>query len=338
MKKVNSPGNRLERRLVTVQEEGMRLEQATAALLVKCMGLRGHDSCLVVCDTSRISLGSSVYEAAKQITSGANLFVVQMPGTEGWQPDTLSQLEKEMLTQDVILLLTGVSLSHTDARRRAVKRGARLASMPGITADMLQRASRADYGAISKRSERLKAILTDADTISVETELGTAIKFSVKGMEGHMEDGLYNRAGTWGNMPAGEACIGPKEGSAEGVIVVDWSMSTIGLLEEPLIIRVEGGRAVEIRSKQADILLQRLNPFGRSAFTVAEFAMGTNEWAQLSGVVLEDEKVFGTAHFALGNNISFGGTTDVPIHLDGVLRAPTVTVDGTRIMALGRLL
>jgi leucyl aminopeptidase (aminopeptidase T) len=247
-------------------------------------------------------------------------------------------LEKEMATPEVILLLTGQSLSHTDARRRAVKRGARLASMPGITADMLQRAAGADYGAISKRSERLKAILTDADTISVETELGTAINFSVRGMQGHMEDGLYNRAGTWGNMPAGEACIGPKEGSAKGVIVVDCSMSTIGPLEKPLMIRVKGGCAVEIKGKQATALLERLSPFGHPAFTVAEFAMGTNEWAQLGGVVLEDEKVFGTAHFALGNNISFGGTTDVPIHLDGVLRAPTVTVDGRRIMERGKLL
>jgi leucyl aminopeptidase (aminopeptidase T) len=242
-----------------------------------------------------------------------------------------------MLTRDVILLLTGVSLSHTDARRRAVKRGARLASMPGITADVLLRAGRADYPGISKRSERLKDMLTAADSISVETELGTAMKFSVKGMEGHMEDGLYNRAGTWGNIPAGEASIGPEEGSAEGVIVVDWSMSSMGRLEEPLQIRVERGRAVEIKGRQADTLLQRLNPFGRSAFTLAEFAMGTNEWAQLSGVVLEDEKVFGTAHFALGNNISFGGTTDVPIHLDGVLRAPTVTVDGKRIMKRGQV-
>ena len=322
---------------MATHKERMRLEQAAAALLIGCMGLRGHESCLVVCDTSRKWLGSSVYEAAKQITSGGNLFVVQMPGPEGWQPDRLSQLEKEMLTQDVILLLTGVSLSHTDARRRAVKRGARLASMPGITADVLLRAGGADYRAISKKSERLKDVFTDADTISVETELGTTMKFSVRGMEGHMEDGLYNRAGTWGNMPAGEACIGPEEGSAEGLIVVDWSMSTIGRLAEPLHIRVKGGRAVEIKGGKADTLLQRLNLFGRSAFTVAEFALGTNEWAQLSGVVLEDEKVFGTAHFALGNNISFGGTTDVPIHLDGVLRAPTVTVDGRRIMKRGQV-
>lgn len=324
-------------RFMALQKEKIDFEQALRRLLVGCMGLRKGESCLVVCDRSRKNLGFSVCEAAKQITSRVNLFVVQTPGPEGWQPDMLCHLEKEMLSQDVILLLTGASLSHTDARRRAVKRGARLASMPGINAEMLQRAAWADYGVISKRSGRLKTILTDADSISVETELGTAISFSVEGMQGHMEDGIYNSAGTWGNMPAGEACIGPNQGSAEGVIVVDWSMSSIGRLEEPLVIRVEGGRAIEIEGKQSNALLERLSPFGPSAFTVAEFALGTNDWAQLSGVVLEDEKVLGTAHFALGNNISFGGTTDVPIHLDGVLRAPTVTVDGMGIMKRGRV-
>lgn len=319
-------------------EEQTSFEQALTTLLVECMGLREGESCLVVCDRSRKSLGSSFCEAAKHITTAANLSVVQSPGPEGWQPDTLVRLEEEMATRDVILLLTGRSLSHTDARRRAVKRGARLASMPGITRDVLLRAVRADYQEIAEKSKRLKDILSAAETIFVETALGTAMDFSVRGMEGHMEDGLYNRPGRWGNMPAGEASIGPEEGTAKGVMVVDWSMATIGPLEEPLVIRVEGGRAVEMEGKQADALAERLSPFGRSAFTVAEFALGTNEWAQLSGIVLEDEKVFGTAHFALGNNISFGGTTDVPIHLDGVLRAPTVTVDGRPIMEQGHLL
>jgi leucyl aminopeptidase (aminopeptidase T) len=323
---------------MALQKEQIDFEQALTRLLVECMGLRKGESCLVVCDTGRKRLGASFCEAAKHITTEAKLSVVQSPGAEGWQPDTLVWLEKEMATPDVILLLTGQSLSHTDARRRAVKGGARLASMPGITKEMVRRAGRADYEQISKKARRLREILTDADVVSVETALGTAITFSVRGMQGHMEDGLYNREGTWGNMPAGEACIGPEEGTPEGLIMVDWSMSSIGRLEEPLQIRVQGGRAVEIKGKQANALLDRLSPFGRAAFTVAEFAMGTNEWAQLCGVVLEDEKVFGTAHFALGNNISFGGTTDVPVHLDGVLRAPTVTVDGRRIMEQGHLL
>jgi leucyl aminopeptidase (aminopeptidase T) len=327
----------MRRRLMALRKKQIDFEQALRRLLVECMGLGRGESCLVVCDTGRTGIGTSFCEAAKQVTAEAKLFVVQPPGVQGWQPDTLVPLEKEMASPDVILLLTGQSLSHTDARRRAVKRGARLASMPGITREMLLRAGRADYQQISKKSRRLRKVLTDAEVLSVETELGTAINFSVRGAQGHMEDGLYNRAGTWGNMPAGEACIGPNQGSAEGVIVVDWSMSSIGRLEEPLIIRVEGGRAVAIKGKHANALLERLSLFGPSAFTVAEFALGTNGWAQLSGVVLEDEKVFGTAHFALGNNISFGGTTDVPIHLDGVLRAPTVTVDGRRIMKRGQV-
>jgi leucyl aminopeptidase (aminopeptidase T) len=323
---------------MAVHKRKTNFDRAVTTLLVACMGLREGESCLVVCDPDRKGLGSILYEAARQITTTASLTVIQPPGPETWQHDTLVQLEKEMLSHDVILLLTGRSLSHTAPRRRAVKRGARLASMPGITKDILLRAARADYDDVSAKSKRLKDIFSAAETMSVETELGTEVTFSISGMEGYMEDGFYKRPGTWGNMPAGEACVGPREGTAQGLIVVDWSMSAVGRLQEPLLIRVEGGRAVEISGKQADRLLERLNPFGSSAFTVAEFGLGTNDCAQLSGIVLEDEKVLGTAHFALGNNISFGGSTDVPIHLDGVLRDPTITVDGKRIMQQGHLL
>jgi len=49
----------------------------------------------------------------------------------------------------------------------------------------------------------------------------------------------------------------------------------------------------------------------------------------LVGSVLLDEKAAGTVHFAIGDDASIGGTTDASIHLDGVVRDPTVTVDGT---------
>jgi leucyl aminopeptidase (aminopeptidase T) len=313
------------------------LERAATNLLVKCLDLKSEESCLVVCDSSRRRLGQTVYEAAIQITASSRLCVIQPPDETGWQEDTLNRLEKEMFFQDVILFLTGRSLSHTDARRRALRRGARLASMPGITRDVLLRAASADPREVHKRSKRLKDTLSDATSISVSTEVGTNVTFSVEGMEGHMEDGLYTKPGRWGNLPGGEASIGPREGTAAGIIVVDWSMSGVGRLREPLSIRVEDGRAIEINGKEAGKLLAKLNAFGGMAFNLAEFGLGTNASAQLSGVVLEDEKVLGTAHFALGNNISFGGTSDVPIHLDGVLRFPNVRVDGRPIMVNGHL-
>jgi len=320
------------------EHEGTDLEQAATSLLLGSLGLCQGESCLVVCDADRENLGATVRGAASRITSKAGLNVIQSPGPEGWHSDTLARLEEEILGHDVILLITSRSLSHTDARRRAVREGARLASMPGITEETLLRAARADYQKISERSRRLSDILSAADTISVKTSLGTDITFSVSGIEGHADGGLYVRKGAWGNIPAGEASVGPREGTAEGCIVVDWSMSTIGRLIEPLHMDVNKGRAVDIRGRQADMLIERLRPFGDAAFTVAELGLGTNDCAQLCGLTLEDEKVLGTAHFALGNNISFGGSTSVPIHLDGVLTKPTVLIDGKPIIEQGRFI
>ena len=72
----------------------------------------------------------------------------------------------------------------------------------------------------------------------------------------------------------------------------------------------------------------QLDAVGKDARNIAEFGIGTNDSAKLSGVLLEDEKVMGTIHIALGNNISMGGSVNVPIHLDGVVKKPTVWMDG----------
>ena len=77
---------------------------------------------------------------------------------------------------------------------------------------------------------------------------------------------------------------------------------------------------------------------GKGARNIAEFGIGTNDSAKLSGVLLEDEKVMGTVHLALGNNITMGGTFNVPIHLDGIIKKPTVYLDGKLLMKSGKLL
>ena len=52
--------------------------------------------------------------------------------------------------------------------------------------------------------------------------------------------------------------------------------------------------------------------------------------------MLEDEKMLGTVHIALGNNLSFGGDNDVPLHLDGVITRPDIYVDDKKIMEKGK--
>jgi leucyl aminopeptidase (aminopeptidase T) len=81
-----------------------------------------------------------------------------------------------------------------------------------------------------------------------------------------------------------------------------------------------------------------LEPHGRDARTVAEFGIGTNDKATLTGVILEDEKVMGTIHIAFGDNKSMGGSVRVASHLDGLVKRPTVWFDDRIVMEDGTLL
>ena len=96
-------------------------------------------------------------------------------------------------------------------------------------------------------------------------------------------------------------------------------------------MQIEGG-------EEAQRLNDMLEPFGRKGRNIAELGIGTNDQAIITGQILEDEKVMGTVHIALGNNLSMGGTCDVGIHVDGVFTRPTVYADDRVLMKDGKLL
>ena len=116
-------------------------------------------------------------------------------------------------------------------------------------------------------------------------------------------------------------------------------MAGLGLLKNTnLKIEVNNGYALKITGGHlAKKLNNMLDAVGKKARNIAEFGIGTNDSAKLSGVLLEDEKVLGTIHIALGNNTSMGGKINVPIHLDGVIKKPTVYLDDNILMDNGKL-
>ena len=150
---------------------------------------------------------------------------------------------------------------------------------------------------------------------------------------------MFRERGQWGNLPTGEAYLAPIEGQSHGVVVVDGSMAGVGLVRTPIRITVEDGFATAIEGgEEADRLRGLLDPHGRDARNVAEFGIGTNDQAILTGVILEDEKVMGTIHIAFGDNKSMGGSVRVASHLDGLVMSPTVWLDDRKVMEHGRLL
>ena len=315
-----------------------KLDKASIIAIKDCMGAKKNESVLVISDELKREIGLSLFENAKRLGHKA-LYVEMKSGKISGEepPEAIAELMQKF---DVLICPTSKSLTHTNARRAASKKGVRVATLPGITKDIMKRGMSADYKKVDALSIKLKGILEKGQNIRITTPTGTDISFSIKGRKAFASKGLNHKKGESGNLPTGETFLAPVEGTTNGVFIVDGSMAGLGLVKNSnLKIEVKKGYATRISGGMlAKKLSRMLDAVGKNARNIAEFGIGTNDSAKLSGVILEDEKVMGTVHIALGNNVSMGGKVNVPIHLDGVMKKPTVYLDSKILMKNGKLL
>jgi leucyl aminopeptidase (aminopeptidase T) len=302
------------------------------------MGAKQGEKILVITDENKRNIGLSIYENAKKL--GFESLFVEMKAREINGEEPPKYVADLMPKFEVVFCPTSKSLTHTNARRKASKRGSRIASLPGITLDTMIRGLNANYTKVAALTLKLKKHFERTTIAHVTAPNGTDITMNIAGRTVVPSKGLFHKKGESGNLPTGETFVAPVEGSANGVFVIDGSMAGIGMIKKnPITIVVENGLATEINGgPQAKKLKKMLEPYGKKGRNIAELGIGTNEKAKLSGLILEDEKVLGTAHIALGDNKSMGGSVNVPIHLDGVIMKPTISFDGKLIMKSGRLL
>jgi aminopeptidase len=313
------------------------LLSASVIAVRDCMGATAGERVLVVTDEPLRAIGYALQRAARDL--GHEVVLVDMLPRRSNGEEPVPDVAELMTRFDVVLCPTSKSLTHTDSRRAASAAGARVATLPGVTEAIMVRCMNADYHQIAARTHRLCALMEKTTTVRVTAPAGTDIVMPIAGREAHASSGLFREKGQWGNLPTGEAYLAPLEGLSHGIVVVDGSMAGVGMVTEPLRIVVEGGYATRISGgPEAAKLIGLLEPHGPDARTVAEFGIGTNDRAILTGIILEDEKVMGTIHVAFGDNKSMGGSVRVASHLDGLITHPTVWFDERKIMDDGRLL
>ncbi len=305
----------------------MKIHSLAGLILSTCFGRKKGEEVAVICDMPLAPLARDFYEGVCREGAQATFHQFAPGKMHGEEPPAV--IARVLAAADIALLFTSMSLSHTQARKDACKKyGTRVASLPGITRRSAVRSLPVDYGLLRKECASLARKMTGAHRVEVSTPAGTRLTMSVKGRAALCDDGIYAEKGAFGNLPAGEVCLAPVEGTAEGLLVVDGSAPFRGVLKKPLRITIRGGHAVKPPLKEMIPLYKR---WGRAVLNVAEFGIGLNPNARLHGIVLEDEKVKGTGHIAFGNNRSFGGRVQCPCHLDCVFRNPAVFLDGKKI-------
>ncbi|MBR9700012.1 aminopeptidase [Candidatus Woesearchaeota archaeon] len=315
-----------------------KLDKAISIVYSKNLGVKQQESVVIVYDVRKERLAKRFKKIGLLFSDSVELLKIPLAKVNGQEPPL--KASKEMKKYKVALFITSFSLSHTKARRDMTKKGIRIASMPMITGDILKRSIDIDYKRLKQDTLKLGKKLDKAKTVRIKTSFGTDFGFSVKGRKAHgLKAGIFDKKGYWGNLPEGEAFIAPVEGTASGVFVVDGSIAGFGKTGHPLIFFVENGFLKKVTDGKKPPQIEKvLDKVGRKARNIAELGIGLNRKAKVTGIVLEDEKVYGTCHIALGNNIGFGGTVNVPLHIDCVITRPDIYFDKKLVMKKGKLL
>lgn len=311
---------------------------APAEVCVERLGIGPGERVAVFHNGPQAQIAQAIAQAARH--RDAEVRVLEFPSVARSGVEPPAEVAELLGWANAGFGVTSVSLSHTRARIDACAAGLRFASMPTLTTEIFLRTLPVDYAWMSAAGAELARRLSDAQTCRLTSPEGTDVTLSLADRGGRNDDGDLAAPGAFGNLPAGEGYIAPVEDAGSGKIVFDGSLTGYGLLDEPLTVWIDGGSVVEAHGKAAASLLANLDgatPSG-SGRRFAELGIGTNPAAIVTGVVLEDEKVLGTAHIAFGTSTGLGGANQSTIHIDGIMLRPTLHIGDECVLEGGRLL
>jgi len=306
----------------------------------RCAAVRPGEQVLVVTDTlTDVAVTEALVGAA--LARGAEASAIVYPARPQSPHEPPAPVVAAMQHSDVVFLYTGSSLTHSKARRAAQAAGARVMVMAGVTEAVFLRTMAVDLDQLVALTRRLADRVGQARQARLRTALGTDLTMAL----GHpviVIDGLCHERTEIDFIPYGMVVNVPQAGSAQGRVVVDGSIGSLGVLAAPVTLTIVDGRIAGMEGgADAARLRQQLEAVGDPNVynCPAEWGLGTNPGARLLGAepTFEGERIFGWAHVALGNNDVFpGGQTRAPLHLDAIITDPVVELDGQVVLAESR--
>jgi leucyl aminopeptidase (aminopeptidase T) len=306
--------------------------------------IQTKDPMIIIDMSERAVLARNVYEIGKKNFRQNEFYFFAFEATWQHGKEPYKDIASLMLEYDIIVAMTTFSLTHTEARKKACKNGARVASMPGVTKEMFYAngSINADYVKIKEYAKKWKNIIESSEEAFIKTKEGTNLNLILGKREFEIDDGMLTEPGSFGNLPAGEVCGAPISANGKLVVPRGWypglTQDLILEFKNGYVTKITGGRLVgrefveKLGLKEKKIEKKKI----RRRF-IAELGIGLNPNAKKIDNILESEKIKGTLHIAIGDNTSFpGGKNKADIHQDFVIPKPTLIFDGKQVMENGK--
>ncbi|MFH1264019.1 MAG: aminopeptidase [Pseudomonadota bacterium] len=332
------------------------IEAGARQAVLNCASVKSGENVVIVTDRATRHLADALLRQAEGVGAKVTLFVMEEYGprpTDGVNPIKFpAQIGEALAKAQVSFYIAAGKSGELASFRKPMllvveKNHVRHGHMPGFTEEMMSQGMASDYRVIQEISKKVYDIVSKAAEIRVTTKNGTDVtaKFSPK-RKWIVADGRVTKE-KWTNLPDGEVFTSPV--TADGPVVIDGCLGDFftekygDLGKTPLRYELKDGRAVAGSVSCAnDALKKEFEKYtfhtDENSMRVGEFAIGTNiGLKKLIGNLLQDEK-FPGVHIALGDPYpdQTGADYSSKAHNDGVMRNPTITVDGRVIMKEGQ--
>ncbi|HYP27215.1 MAG TPA: aminopeptidase [Blastocatellia bacterium] len=340
--------------LIELAKEGAR------KVLTDCVDLKPGDVLALFWDETTSDTAEVLLEIANEIGLNIRPRRVSLKEQSDFSSNKGLSLEDKEALESARGIITCLSnqVSGTAYRTELLRVGTDgdkcFGHMPGANLSVLAHAVNIDYAQASSRCDDLALALTLGQVVRLQTYILDSdanpkqefnLDFQIGGLfrSPIMSTGIIP-LGTWGNLPGGETFIAPIEDSANGVFVLNGAFKDY-VIKPPayLLLHFEKGRLVDIegtaeeRARFENIVNFALSYNDTYYDSLAELGIGVNPGIQeLTGNALFDEKCYGTAHIAIGDNSRYGGMYSSRIHEDLITLKPSLWVDGKPILSYGQ--
>ena len=325
-------------------------------LLTECIPLRAGERLAIFFDSSTASFAKLIEAEAKHLKMDVLPIAVSAADYARLKdPEQLPKLQEQAIMSSRAVIIAFGSGHGTLAYRRrlldqAVDDSRFVALLPNATPKLLAYGVAIDYALVERKCEELAAALLIGDHAEVHTG-DTKSKWGRQTL--HVFLGRHERLpitstgilqrGTWGNVPGGETFIAPLEGKAFGKYVLNGAYKNCVLdPSDPICLSFEAGELIKVEGSPdvtkpfLDLLQWEPSSGKRSELHLAELGIGVNEGLHvLTGNALFDEKLSGTIHIAVGENLMYGGRLKSYLHEDLIAREPDLFIDGRPVLKNG---
>ena len=328
----------------------LELAKATDILVRELLKLKSGESLLITLDT-KSDWRAAVATARAAQAVDAKVAVMWHTAPPGYgkaaDPYLPDPLKAAVLNCDVWVEFNYEWLLYSGPWEKAMKTGrVRYLCLVGMDAPMMVRCiGKVNWSALREFQTRISDMTHKARRMRITTPAGTDVNF-----ENDTKRPVCNELG-YADTPGphflgGQIGWAPIEESIKDTIVFDGSFSgggeaDLGILKEPIkltikkgkIVKVEGGR----EAKFVEAWLANFNDL--NMYNLAHVCYGFNPGAKLTGVCLEDERVWGSTEWGLGHQGAHlkGKAGPASSHADGICLNSSVWLDDVQVLREGKI-